>query len=606
MTKLLLPIGALALLGLIQPILGWPKSGLREHPSESISLDWQARSMASLMPQDSVLYLDAPGLAPLWEQGLEHPLVNNLVRSELGSKLLQNGGTSLDQKLKFIDTLFGEPVLAALQQLSSQGAGVSLSLRSGKPALLVALHGTTGKDSSRILRRGFRLLEDKGFDASPKLLGNADLWNLKDEAVLVQLGSLVLFASTKALAEEALQLALQVPPVGLASNPDFAQSIAEASPQSAFRGWIDSRALAGIDPKKFEWMELLQHTPQGQLLLGSGLSELFGADSLGMELKLAAGDIEWQLWGQGLQWEAPLGPQTTGVQGSAPPALQLEGALGQALLYRDLPTFFAERPNFLRPRDLPGVSEALTNISLFFGGLDFGEEVSPDLSPWVQLLSAELDYERGPTPDLRLPGLALVCELRDPESSSQRWNAAFQSIIGLINIDAAQKQGGRGSLLLGLSLEGETVLSHASYPTPAAGQPVDVRYNLRPTCCVVDGRLVIGTHEDLVRRVVQSLKAERANPGQGPASLQETLHLQAAPIRRSIQDNFETLVMNKVLDDGVSFEKATEEIEGIALALKAIQELRIEVDYGKPDCMRAKLLLSLRTPEGPRSGGDPK
>jgi len=243
---------------------------------------------------------------------------------------------------------------------------------------------------------------------------------------------------------------------------------------------------------------------------------------------------------------------------------------------------------------LPKVAESLSTISLFFGGLDFGEDISPELSPWIQVISSEIEFDAGPTPAVQFPALAIVATLGNPELSGQRWNTAFQSLIGMINIDAAQKNGGRGGMLLGLSLEGETVLSHASYPTPRPGAPVDARYNLRPTCCVVGDHLIIGSHEDLVRQIVRSLDGSAAsNSADTPPG--EYLSLEAQPLARLIRSNQEALIMNKVVDEGVSFEEATSEIEGLALAMEAFESLELHVDYGDPSAIRARLHLGLKS-----------
>ena len=56
---------------------------------------------------------------------------------------------------------------------------------------------------------------------------------------------------------------------------------------------------------------------------------------------------------------------------------------------------------------------------------------------------ASQDYESiKPVPDVKYPGLAFVTELTEPDSDfAQRLKVAFQTFVGLSNVDAVQKKG---------------------------------------------------------------------------------------------------------------------------------------------------------------------
>jgi hypothetical protein len=77
----------------------------------------------------------------------------------------------------------------------------------------------------------------------------------------------------------------------------------------------------------------------------------------------------------------------------------------------------------------------------------------------------------------------------------------------------------------------------------------------------------------VVHRLSDSTTGVRASAGA------ETLRIAGAPVAKAIQDNFETLVMNKVLEDGVDRKEAEDEIGGLQLLLSIIEQAELSVSY---------------------------
>jgi len=93
----------------------------------------------------------------------------------------------------------------------------------------------------------------------------------------------------------------------------------------------------------------------------------------------------------------------------------------------------------------PEVAQNLAKLDTFagqfFGGRDFGSGVLGALDPHWCLVVAHQDYAGlVPAPDVKLPGFALIAGLNpDDADFSQRLKVAFQSFVGLSNLNAAQK-----------------------------------------------------------------------------------------------------------------------------------------------------------------------
>jgi hypothetical protein len=347
--------------------------------------------------------------------------------------------------------------------------------------------------------------------------------------------------------------------------------------------WLD---LAEIEPhadQGFRDLRMANHTPAAQGFLGAELGALLAARALSLALSLDERGIDLRL----RAFEAPcvsaLAPEARAGEVPA----EIHGAsTASALVYRDYARFFSQRVEHFAPDTLPGFAEAITNGALFFEGRDLGEDVLPHVSPWIRLVARELVFDDGRRPEIQLPGLAAIAAL-DDEREGERWAAAFQTLIALLNVDRAQK-GGR-SMQLRLAREGEADISAARFATPAPGEGIDLRYNLEPALAVAGRHLVLGTHLSLVRELVREL--EQAEPSV-PGGAREVLEVDAGSLRRVIERNTAFLVAQKVLEDGLERPAAEREIEGLRLALASFEGARLEVG-GSPSAPEVRLELRL-------------
>jgi hypothetical protein len=580
-----LPIAAFALLSWMW---SWSKSG---QPAP-LSPD---REIASLLPERCRIYLEGTGTLPLLEHGLEHPLVRAFRSSALGAALLSRFPRSPDQALEAADVWLGRPVLPLVADLTRRGVGLGFDPAS-KKTVIVAL----GRDADSVvseLAAVFGALERQlgwpcALSRPHEHLSGADLWALGDEAFVARRDALLVLANERELVTDVLDLAADPTARGLFERPGFAALHAGRSPDSTLWAWLE---LAEIEPHSdqgFRELRAANHSPAAQGLLGAELSALLAARALSATLSLAEDrGLELSLRAFEAPCLATLVPQAR--TGAVPAELGGE-TVATALLYRDYGRFFAQRAELFPTEALAGFAEVITNGALFFEGKDLGEEVLPRLSPWIRLVSRELEFGAGRRPEIPLPGLAAVAVL-DDEREGEHWVAAFQTIISLINVDQAQK-GGK-SLRLHLTHEGEVEISAARFATPNPGDGVDMRYNLEPALAVVGRHLVLGTHESLVRALVREL--ERASPGI-PQGRSETLEVAARGLRAAVDQNFELLVARKMLADGLERGAAESEIEGLRLALAAFESAHIEVGGDDPTAPELRIELQLSRRVGPR------
>jgi len=304
-----------------------------------------------------------------------------------------------------------------------------------------------------------------------------------------------------------------------------------------------------------------------QGVFGAELAGLASAPALVATLRLEGQGLELELQGLEPRRVAAL---AAGARPAEVPA-ELSGASGaEALLYRDYGAFFRERNALFPAEALPKFAEAITNGALFFEGRDLGEEVLPHLSPWVRVVVRELEFAPERRPEIPLPGIALVAVLDTPEEGAG-WQAAFQTIVSIANVDQAQK--GQRGMRLALGREGEVELSSARFTTPRPGEGIDIRHNLEPCLAVVNRHLVVASHEALARELVRELAGR--DPGR---TGREFLRIEAAAVLAALRANHGTLVAKKQVEEGLEREAAEAELTLVEDTLARLECLTFELD----------------------------
>ncbi len=587
-----LPLGVLPLLAWLAPRL----DGAPPVPFDA------AREAITLVPERSLAVLDLGGLRPVLEQGLEHPLVRELLATQLAAERLGDARRRAAEGLAFLDGFLGRPALPALSMLASRGALLAIAVDGARPEFSLILSGDDARELRSTLETLFDRVEEHlgapgALDRPAKRVRGAEVWQL-GELFLACRDALLVASNDEGFLRDVLDLAADPAAQGVLGRAEFAAAF-EARPEaSAVFGWVDLEGLRQLDGGNLARLASLPRVPEGQFLLGEELCALAASRSLAAWVEIEEPGLSLGLAGAGTPPVLPREPDA-----SRPPGLSIrpEDVLS-GVVRRDFAALLRERASLFAPEAQPGLAQAISNLSLFFGGKDVAEEILPDVSPWIRVVSRPVAFE-GRAPEMPLPALALVAELRDPERTGAEFVGAFQSLIGLMNVDRAQQA--RAGMRLRLSLENGVEITSAHFAPPRPEDGVDLRYNLEPACAVVPacarerGTLVLGTHVDLVRSLVRELQAE--SEGAGSPSRDgggEALELAGAPLARMIERNFEALVQKKSLDEGLALSEAEKEIEGLRLLLASLERARIEIERSGPERVELRASLRLATSKG--------
>lgn len=562
-----------------------------------------APDLADAFPATTFLYVDAPGLTDLAREGLDHPLIEAFLDAAVGERLLEQSPVTPEGALFLASAWLGQPFLPTLHSLTAQGVALGFVEPGDPPGALLHARGEDPEVWRKTLEALLeRIARDEGFDPRAMRRPHAnlkgyDLWFLGDD-LSVALSGASFFASNRELVlRNAIKRLSRAGTDGEASQesslPERLQTAwgphsEEGETLPLLRSYLDLERLEALDPDASADLRELARAPAMHFLFGSSLAAFGESHATSAWLELDSAGLSLELDALGL-------PEST-LRGLLPPILErgLAPPPGpateslRALVHRDLSGLFETRTELFPVEVLPKFGEALGGLALFFGGEDVADSVLPELSPWMSLVVREPEFSAGRVPDQPLPAAALLATVEDSERLGPLLVSAFQTAIGITNVEAAQQM--RPPLAQSLELVGEVPMTSARYPAPRPGAGIDVRYNLEPACALVGSTFVLGTHRSLVAELALQLQADAPVEADRPG---ERLTALGPVLASVVRANASTLAMDSVLKEGRPLEDALAEIETLALGLEWIERIELDVLRPEDDRVRARLALEL-------------
>jgi len=282
-------------------------------------------------------------------------------------------------------------------------------------------------------------------------------------------------------------------------------------------------------------------------------------------------------------------PQEPGA--GAMPNVSVPGQMAALSFYRDLHKFYAAKDE-LFPDRTSGIIFFENMMGIFFSGKDLTEEVLAHTLPDVRFVVAEQRFdERSGTPAMKLPGFALIVQLRDPAKFELIAKEAWQKAIGLVNFTRGQKA--LPGLIIDSAVHNDTpyTTSYFSIADEPNKEAADIRFNFRPGLAIAGDRLIMSSSEPLTRDLIDALKQEREQ-GEAPVAGKHSLaSIKSGPLASILSANREALVRQNMVEDGKTREEAEQEVNGLLLVLKYVTDLQIEAGT-QPD--RADLTVTVK------------
>ncbi|HEY1066063.1 MAG TPA: hypothetical protein VGE52_08130, partial [Pirellulales bacterium] len=191
------------------------------------------------------------------------------------------------------------------------------------------------------------------------------------------------------------------------------------------------------------------------------------------------------------------------------------------------------------------------------------------LAPQHQLVLARQDFSKlgAKAPDVKLPAGAVVFKTLPDADLARTMKIAFQSIVGLTNLQAGQE--GRPQFELSSRMEDGAEITAATYgPVEEADEKdaTGIHRNFSPTLVTSAPWIVLASTQELAKETIAALKTAKSS-----VSDNARLELNYEPLAAILADNREHLVHQNMLEKGHDREAAEAEV---GLLFEAVSLLR--------------------------------
>lgn len=520
---------------------------------------------ATLLPSNVIALAEIPRLGDSIETIMEHPLRERLmgmpayaaVMNSEPFKRLQMGIAAFEGSMQ-------QPWQKAVHTLTDGGLTIALSPENdGSVAILVNSSDPQALERLQEFVLGLQLLSGK----SAKQTSYRDLTvhDVADGAKMVIFDNWMLLVNKPQFGKVIIDQYLDHDRTTLQENPRFAQAQQQlqlsTSDQPAAWAYLDVETIRSAGLAKELFKERVDNY-FGELVFGGVLANIRQTPFATLELDLDPSGVALHATTpHDRQWEAPreyfFGEESAAA---APALLQVEERLFAVSTHRDLSQMWLRAGDLLGDKVLEQMAQADTQLTTFFSGLDFGEDILGAVEPGIQLVGKVQVYsDDAPVPAVKFPAFAVQFRMKDPDSTRSELRRVFQSFVGFLNITGAQS--GQPPLDLGMERVGSAQLYTATYVPNrdmVDRQQAPVFFNFSPTVAFVGDHFILSSTTALARELcgVDDKSIETAERGTA-----NTLASVDAEIgRRALEANRTHLVASNMLEKGHSKEAAEAEI----------------------------------------------
>lgn len=537
-----------------------------------------------LLPDSIVAWAEIPDLGSTLQTVLSHPLRSKLEALPAYDAFMQSGAPGQIQTgLRAFEATMGMPWQDAIGVLTDRGISIALDSKDGGVAVLI--HSSDAELLERF--RGFVLALRQLQGATAKQADYrgfmADL--VTKELKMVRMNDWLLLTNNSELGKAIMDQYLDRDGPALATDPMFvtaSERFAEGDfSNRVVNAFVDIRTLRDAGVGKDVFNEKIDNVA-AEAGLGGILANLRHTPFVTGQLNLSDVALSLQLTTpHDRQWEAPreyfFGQPDLAA---APPLIDVPDRLFALSTHRDFSQMWLRAGDLLSDRAVDQLAVADTTLTTFFSGRDFGEDILGALQSDVQLVGARQDFgDVLPQPSIKLPAMAVVFQMKDPEQTRPELRRVFQSLVGFLNVIGAQN--GQPQLDLGMESIGDAQLVTATY-VPDKDQReslhAPIQFNFSPTVAFAGQRIVIASSTSLARTLVQDsgdTDVDSNAPQSGVANTSSIL--QANTLQQVLEANRAQLIANSMLEKGHSKEAAEGEISLLLELVRFFRDLRLDL-----------------------------
>jgi hypothetical protein len=352
------------------------------------------------------------------------------------------------------------------------------------------------------------------------------------------------------------------------------------------RGYVNTALLSQAAGGK--WIPEKLDNPLGSLLFGDVAATLrsspFAAvtidtDAHGVRITSSLGRDAQKLNEPYRAFAPAEGP------GVSPPP-RVADLIGGFTLYRNFAQWYAHREDLLQEKVLPGFDKFETGLANLLPGRDFGEDVLPLLGQRLTFVAAPQRYAHlDGEPGVKLPGMALIIELAQPDEATALLQLFFQTLAAILNLEAGQQ--GRQPWVVTSENYHDVQVSYARYLKKPAGKELGIVFNFLPASARVGGRFILSSSLPLCKQLIDSLQqpAGDDNGNSPPKTTQLELHFDALT---SIVESNAGFFVGRMAQEGRTTDEAKAEFAAVLDLLRRFETVHAATEVS-PDVFKLRL-----------------
>ena len=564
-----------------------------------------------LLPQSILMCAEVPNLGAVLQQVVDHPLRSRIEAMPAYKTAEKAGGLKqLQVAIKTFEASMEQTWQAALTTLADRGATIAFDSREGGVALL--LHSSDIGALERLYNFALTVQLLQGKAATQGDYRGFTAHSLRDDLKMVRMYDWLLLTNKSTLGKAIIDQYLDRKEATLANSKRFAEAWKSArSPSQGARvisGFVDIEQIraAGIAKKIYE--ERVENL-LAEVLFGGILSDLRRTDysTLALDLEPNRVSLKFAVPHE-REWEPPR--EYYFGEPELKPAPELLGVADQLFAvsaYRDLSQMWLRSGELVSDKAVDQLAVADTQLTTFFSGRDFGEDILGALHSGLQIVGKMQDYQGVlPQPAIKLPAFAMQFKMKNAEDTQPELRRVFQSLVGFINVTAAMN--GQPQLDLGMEKsEGIQLVTATFLPKRDQRESRDaaIQFNFSPTLAFSGDRVILSSSTQLARELLErndpkpvqaSVTPNETKPDSQPLATNTIAELNTTTLQRLLQANRTQLVSNNMLEKGHGQAAAEAEIDLLLELIGFMRSFQLKLDVSD-STMQVAASVDIALPE---------
>ena len=421
-----------------------------------------------------------------------------------------------------------------------------------------------------------------------------------DKAKIAALGSWLLITNKDELGKRIIDQYLDGGDRTLSSSENFQRAIASRTDSLSAWSFTDVAAIRVSGTAQALYSGRTDN-PLAEILFGGLLANLQHTPFATAEVTVEAQQLKLSLVApHKAEWIRESREYYFGADnsGQAPSLIELEEGILTVSSYRDLSQMWLRAGDLMTEKANDDLAKADSQLSTFFSGKSFGEDILGSLDPKLQfVVSRQAAEDLKPAPAVRLPAFALVARMCQPEMTQPEFRRVFQSFVGFINVVGAMN--GQPQLDLDMSNNDGRQLIAATYvpqPGDLAAKGARINFNFSPSIAFAGSRFIVASTKQLAQTLmVMEDNSPKSVDSAQPAKINPNTFatLEAAWLMQILDDNSGQLVAQKLLEKGRSKEAAAQEIQVLLTLISVVDRMQLEL-LTSGDTLQLNTVLQLR------------